>query len=379
MIRRYDVIVVGAGPIGAYTAYQLADKGFDVCLLDEKKQIGTDVVCAGVVGKEAFKRYDLPTASIVSRIDSFSFVSPHAQRLEYTSHDVLAYVVDRKKFDRGIVTLARKCGVDVHLNRRVYAIKKNAREYIVTSNHGRFCGKAVVIATGINYDLHKKIGLGRPQKFLYGSQIEIPHAFSLTNIDLHLGHSFAPGSLGWLIPVGNRVSRVGVIIQRRGKQWLKRMLEKRLGLSSSKFNENAFKIKPIAFGPVKRSVKGNILVVGEAAGQVKTTTGGGIFFGLLCSEIAVDRLAKTLKNDNNLHDYEITWRSTLISELDIGMHLRSVAARLSDEEIENLFSFVKKNRFWVQFLLPRINFDYHSNALFFCLKSFGSILHLPEK
>jgi len=112
---------------------------------------------------------------------------------------------------------------------------------------------------------------------------------------------------------------------------------------------------------------------------VKTTTGGGIFYGMLCSEIAADRLTQTIKNGFNLSDYEITWRSALVSELDIGRNLRSIAARLSDEEVENLFSFVKQNRFWVELLVPRINFDYHSNVLFFCMKSFGQLLRLNGK
>ena len=374
MKKPYDVIVVGAGPIGSYTAYQLADKGFDVCLLDEKKEIGKDVICAGVIGKEAFKRYDLPTESIVSRIDSISFISPQGQRLEYTPRDVLAYVVKREIFDKGLISLAHKCGVDVYLNRQVTDIKQSSKFYIVISKRAKFRGKAVVLATGINYDLHTKIGIGKPRKFLYGSQIEIPLSFSQSNIEIHTGKSFAPGSFGWIIPAGDNVSKVGVIVRRRGKKWLQRMLEKRIKFSVSKLKNNELKVKPIAYGPIKRSVKGNILAVGEAAGQVKTTTGGGIFYGLLCSEIAVDRLTKTLRNGHNLQDYEVTWRSALISELDIGQHLRKIAARLDDEEIESLFSFVKKNRFWVQLLIPRINFDYHSNLIFFCIKSFGHLL-----
>jgi len=85
----WDVLIVGGGPIGTYTAYQLADKGFDVVVVEKKNQIGEDIVCAGVISKEAFKRYDLPAESILSRIDSFTFISPFGQRLEYIHPDVL--------------------------------------------------------------------------------------------------------------------------------------------------------------------------------------------------------------------------------------------------------------------------------------------------
>lgn len=156
------------------------------------------------------------------------------------------------------------------------------------------------------------------------------------------------------------------------------MLEHRLNISVAKLRDEELKTKPIAFGPIKRSVKDNILAVGEAAGQIKTTTGGGIFFGLLCSEIAVEKITNTLRNSASLSDYETTWRSILASDLDIGVALRKTAAKLSDENIEKLFRFVKKNRFWVNSLMPRINFDYHSNLVFFCIKSFGALLKLEE-
>jgi digeranylgeranylglycerophospholipid reductase len=374
MKKKFDIIVIGAGPIGSYTAYQLADKGFAVGLFDEKKEIGNNVICAGVIGKEAFKRYDLPSGSILSRIDSVSFVSPSNQRLEYEPRDVIAYVVDRSKFDKGLLKIAKRFGADVHMNHRVTNITTSHDFYIVRCKNKKYQARAVVIATGVNYGLHTKIGMCKPPKFLYGSQIEMPLSYSQSNIQIHMGQEFVPGSFGWVIPAGDNTSRIGVIMKRRGITWLAKMLEQRLNFSVSKLNRTELKMKPIAFGPVKRSVKGNILAVGEAAGQVKTTTGGGIFFGLLCSEIAVDQLTKTLSKGKSLTDYEVTWRSALASEIDIGIRLRKIANKLTDKEIEKLFNFIKKHRFWVQMLVPRIDFDYHSNLIFFCMKSFGDLL-----
>ena len=138
MKGRYDVVVIGAGPIGSYTAYQLADKGFRVCLVDEKEKVGENVLCAGVISKEAFKRYDLPSDSIVARIDSVSFFSPFGQRLEYEPRDIFAYVVDRDIFDRKLFQQAKRCGVDTIMKQRViditgasyfYSIKTSGREF----------------------------------------------------------------------------------------------------------------------------------------------------------------------------------------------------------------------------------------------------------
>lgn len=378
-MTKYDIVIVGAGPIGSYTAYLLADKGFDVCLLDEKTEIGKDVICAGVIGKEAFKRFDLPTKSILSRIDSATFLSPTKTKLEYKPEEVFAYIVDREKFDRGILKSAQHVGVDLHLKQRVTTIeKKSSRYYTVVTSKRKYKTRIIVLATGINYALNKKAGLGKPSQFLYGSQIELPISFSKSNVEIHIGTSFAPGSFGWVIPAGANTSRIGILLNRKTKPWLKKMLEHRLNISVAKLRDEELKTKPIAFGPVKRSVKNNILAVGEAAGQMKTTTGGGVFFGLICSEIAVEKITDTLRDGVSLSDYETTWRSVLASEIDIGKVMRKIAAKLNDEDLENLFRFVKKNRFWVNFLMPRINFDYHSNVIYFCIKSFGALLKQKE-
>lgn len=379
MPKTYDVVVVGAGPIGSYTAYQLADRGFKVCLIDSKKEIGKDVVCAGVISKKAFRQYDLPVHSVLSRISSVTFISPSGQRLEYDPQDIFAYVVDRSKFDAELLRLARHVGARVLLQQSVRNVIAGKKYNTVVSRTRKIRSKIVVLATGVNYELHKKIGFGKPPRFLHGSQIELPLSFSSSNIEIHMGQKFAPASFGWVIPAGAQASRIGVIVQRQGKSWLKRMLEQRLSFSTAKLKDDALRIKPIACGAPRRSVKDNIILVGEAAGQVKTTTGGGIFYGLLCSEIAVDKMVKTLKNGVGLNDYDVSWRSALSSELDIGVRLRKIAQKLSDEDVERLFRFVKKHRFWVQLLVPRIDFDYHSNFIFFCMKSFETLLPITTE
>jgi flavin-dependent dehydrogenase len=307
-----------------------------------------------------------------------SFFSPFGQRLVYEPRDIFAYVVDRDVFDRKLFLQAKRCGVDIFLKQRVVDITGASYFYSVKTSGKEFSAKAVVIATGVDYQLQSKVGLSSAPHYLYGSQIELPVPSAREKIEIHIGKDFAPGSFGWVIPYREKTSKIGVILVQKGKTWLRKFIEQRLG-ESSKFETKDIGIKPIAYGTIEKSTNGCILAVGEAAGQVKTTTGGGIFYGLLCSEIAVDKLTRTLRDGYSLSDYEVTWRSALVSEIDIGMNLRSIASKLGDQDIENLFSFVKQNKFWVELLVPRINFDYHSNFIFYCLKSFGHLLGLKNK
>lgn len=376
MKRICDIAVIGAGPIGSYTAYQLAEKGYSVALFDAKKQIGLDVICAGVIGKSAFQKYDLPSESILNRIGVVHLVSPSGQRLEYDPHEIFAYVVDRKIFDQGLLQQAKKSGVDVHLGKKITKLARHVKFWELTASRVIYRAKYVVLATGINFDLHARAGLTKATKCLYGSQIELPGVHPGNIIHIHMGRSFAPGSFGWVIPAGSTV-RTGLIVSRRGKVWLQRMLE-HLKFSAAGI-ENAIKIKPIVFGPIARSAGDHVIAIGEAAGQVKTTTGGTIHYGLLCSEIAVEKIEKSMRGSADLRDYDLTWRSALASEHDIGFRVRRIASKVSDNEIEKLFTFVKKHRFWVDLLVPRINFDFHSNFIYFCIRSFSSLLKISRK
>jgi len=374
---RYDIVVVGAGPAGSRTACHLAHKNLKVCIVEKRKKIGEGVLCTGIVGSKVFHRLNMPACSIASRIDSAVFCSPLGQKLEYEPREVFAYVVDRLIFDRELFREAQESGVDTFLNQRVSRITRSSGGYSLKTSSRTFHAKAVVLATGIDHRLHGMAGLARPEAFLYGSQVERPAAIPGSRIEVHIGSDFAPGSFGWVVPFRNGISRIGVIVRDQSKKWLKRFIRCRLA-DQPPCRDADIRVKPIAFGPARNSSNGAIISVGEAAGQVKTTTGGGIHYGLLCAEIAADKLYEALMKGYGFSDYDTTWRSALVAETDIGKNLRSLAARLSDDDVERLFTFVKQNRYWVELLVPRIDFDYHSNVIYFCMESFGQLLRTEK-
>jgi len=287
-----DVVVVGAGPIGSYTAYQLADLGFEVVLIEEDNEIGKDVICTGVISTEAFQHFNLPKRSIISEIKSISFFSPSSVTIDYTPSSTLAFVVDRGLFDRGILEQAKNKGVDVHLGEKVCRVN-SYEDFVEIESGNEYCtkkvrAKVVVLATGINYQLPRSLGLGVPADFMQGTQTEV-EVEGLSGTEIYVGKRISPGAFAWALPLGNGWARLGILAESKGVFHLKGFLKERFAGRIKQESPTIFQ-KRIACGAAKRSVRNRILTVGEAAGQVKTTTGGGIFYGLLCSEIAVNVL-----------------------------------------------------------------------------------------
>jgi flavin-dependent dehydrogenase len=124
--------------------------------------------------------------------------------------------------------------------------------------------------------------------------------------------------------------------------------------------------KPIAQGLVSKTYSNRVIALGEAAGQIKTTTGGGIYYGLLCSEIAAHVISQAFSknsfDENTLSEYERLWQREIGKEIKVGYYMRKIYSRLPDWQIEQLFNIVKKNGI-LEMIGKRIRFDWHSELL----------------
>ena len=99
--------------------------------------------------------------------------------------------------------------------------------------------------------------------------------------------------------------------------------------------------KVLPLSAVARTYGDRLLVAGDAAGLVKPTTGGGIYYSLLSATLAAEVLSAALARDNlgaaALAEYERRWRTHLDDELTTQLALRVIAQRMSDDDIERLF------------------------------------------
>jgi len=130
--------------------------------------------------------------------------------------------------------------------------------------------------------------------------------------------------------------------------------------------------KAIAQAPVGRNAVERVLAIGEAAGHVKTSTGGGIYYGLMSAEFGVQVILRAFqKRDFTapvLSDFERYWRSAFGNELLVGYFAREVASRFPDSLIERIFDSAAANNFLVR-LNGKLKFDWHHRALLTALQN----------
>lgn len=367
----HDVIVIGAGPVGSYTAFLLAKEGLDVAILEKKSVIGKDVNCTGIVSEACLRKLDLEENVVLRAICSIRAIAPSGDYLRYHSADPIAYVVDRSLFDREINKMAVTQGAITCVDTAVNSIHITDSAFITKTTsegmHREFRAKAGVIATG--FELHSlPLKFRRPANFLFGAQADVIMS-DLDDVEVYFGEGIAPGSFGWVVPTNSKSAKIGIIVKRNPVELINKFMETPF-IRNRLNTRKRVKCSPVPITRIPKSYGERLVIVGEAAGQVKATTGGGIYFGLLCAEIAVQTIKKAFRcgdyGETIFAEYEKAWRKSLEPELKAGKVIRNIFSRLSDHHINLLIDLAKKDG-----ILPVIqntHFDWHKDIVNYLIR-----------
>lgn len=371
-----DVVIIGAGPAGLTTATTLAAHGHDVLVLEEHADVGRPVHCTGVLGAAAFDELDLPRSSILAITGAASFRHGNGEPVIVETDHIKAAIVDRWLFDAALAVRAQDRGAEVQTNARVDTLTVDGDGVTV---HVRGLDRPVrarvcVLACGANYKFNQQLGLGVPRAFVQTAQIEMPFPV-LPRIDVRLGREVAPGGFAWAVPfMRHDVSyvRLGLFCDtdasRRFEVFTHQMALE-AGVDPASIEQPRLKMLPL--GPVKRTVADRIVAVGDAAGLVKPTTGGGIYYSILSGALAAEALDGALRGDalteRDLRPCEESWRARLGPDIRAGLAFRALATRIGDRGIQALIEVARVDGI-VPLLKETADFNWHRRAALALLK-----------
>ena len=370
-MKLYDVVVVGSGPAGSYVAYKLAEMGRRVVVVEQKKRVGEQVCCTGIISQRCVNSFAIDESIILRRANSAKLVSPSGRLLRVWRQETQACIIDRALLDVVMVRRAQDKGAEYVLSSLVRGIEVNDDsvrvEAVRQGEKLNFEARAVVIATGFGSSLAQGLGLGKVGDFVMGAQAEV-EAIGLDEVEVYFGKEVAPGFFAWLVPTSPPKALAGLMSRRSPELYLKKLVASLQAQGKIAPAEAEPIYRGISLKPLARTCGNRLMVVGDAAGQVKPTTGGGIYYGLLCADIAADNLHRALESDDlsakSLAGYEREWRKKLGWELRIGYWARKLYEHMSDAQIDRVFDIIKSRGIDKALLEAEdLSFDWHGEVV----------------
>ncbi len=349
---RYDVVTVGAGVAGCEAALEAAKKNARVLLLEEHPQVGSPSHCSGVVSLKGLELLGLEAHSSFSQklIHGARFYPPHGEPIEVRKKDPVALILNRMKLDQFLAKQAVASGVELRAKTRASKFERSSDGDLITLTDGsKIAGKMVIDASGAGSRLQEQAGLQTPDwaQILPGLQYEMVDMKEQGDlVELFFGSKRAPGFFAWSIPTGKNSARVG-LASKKGN--VKKFLDDLVKEQWPKATIDATKSGSVLVaGPISRCWSPGFIVVGDAAGQVKQTTGGGIVIGGYCGKLAGIAAASAaahsgVESDGFLRNYDTQWREKFSSDLRKMGLARKLFAGLSDETLDRLFSVLRDN------------------------------------
>ena len=365
----YDVIIIGAGVTGSYAAGELARLGYHVGVLEKQRQPGLKTSCTGIVSHECLEMLQVDSSLIQNEARSARIFAPSGKYLRVEREDAQAYILDRPGLDRLMADKAQQNRAEFHFSTTVAAVRRENQHVQVeatalTSEKVLFKARCVIIACGAAGSLTQSAGLGRIREFAHGAQAQVECADG-ADIEIYSGTTTAPGFFAWLVPAGGTQGKAGLLCRGNPRPYLTAFFDRLLKLHRITSITSDISYGSIPLKPLARTYSDRLLVIGDAAGQVKPTSGGGIYFGILCARQAVLTVDECLKNGELSSDrlliYQKRWHKILKRELRIDYWAHRFYQGLDDKQIEHIFNIIVKHGIHESLLIsPDITFDWHS-------------------
>ena len=330
----WDVITIGGSVSGLLAAKGIAEAGFTVQLLEEDLEIGIPERCDGLVSMKCLETIGIaPTNRVIQNIIKRAILySPSGLTIELDASRQRVLVLNRSQFDRELAKIASRSGVDIKVGNRVTNKIEKDGKVRVESKSDIQTAKWVVNAAGCS-------SLPDKNKTLQAAKFEvIGNWFDRDRIEIYFNQIKSPGYFIWVIPISSDSAKIGVA--GNGVNQFKILDEFIASKGGAVVKKTAAQI--VVGGPIDNFLSGRIVSVGDAAGQAKPTTGGGIYSGGVGGMLAGKYLGESLSSGDpsKVKEYEQDWRNLFSREFGLLFRARRILERLDNTNIDKIFKAV---------------------------------------
>jgi digeranylgeranylglycerophospholipid reductase len=355
-----DAIVVGGGPVGSFAALNLAKLGVGVTVFEEHAAIGVPSHCAGHISIRSLRNmglYPLPSKIVENTFSAANFYSPMGAKFSVRLAQPVTVAINRTLFDQYLAEKAEAAGAHYRLNARVESLLVEdgfVKGVSLTEGDNpeeQAYAKIVVDAEGISSRLLRQAGLSAMNRggLVYAVETEMEDVQDVESdaVEVYAGKTFAPGFYAWLIPRLDGTAKVGLATKNGNpKEFLQRLIRKHpvasKQLGKAKITRTAYHSISLS-GPLSKTYASGFLAVGDAASQVKPTTGGGVIFGLTCARIAAEVAAEAIKridvSSDFLQLYQQRCGEAIGFDFSVMLRARRFLNSLSDEKLDEALRF----------------------------------------
>ncbi len=351
----FQVAVAGGSISGLLAAREAAAGGVSVVVLEEDAEIGTPEHCGGLVSMEGMKNLGIVPDSVAienDRVKKAKILSPCAG-FELSAEKQKVVVLDRRALDKQAALQAQRAGAELRVKCSVRSVQRDGSRYIVRTSEGDITCDYFVDARGVASIInHNREGV------LSSAQYEVFASWIVRDtIEVAFDSEKYPGFFAWVIPTGEGRGKVGVA----GKGINTASALKSYMDSKGPHSAVRRVYAPIwVGGPIEKFADGRTVIVGDAAGQTKPTTAGGIYTCGMGGMLAGRAVARAVAGDEDL-DYKPRWASMFGEEFEKMLLARRLLERLDNRAIDELFSSVPAEK--LEEASSTGDFDFHTAAL----------------
>ena len=360
----YDVVIAGGSVAGLVCAREIARNGNSVTVIEEDYEIGTPEHCGGLVSTSGLEELGIiPFRKTFDHlIESAEIFAPNGNSFVINSKKQKIAEISRRELDKQMAFQAQKNGAVIKVKTSFQEITDEG----VRTNEDEIKCKIFVDARGVSSLIHKdRTGiLSSAQYEIYADWIK------KGKVEVFFDQEKYPGFFAWIIPSEEGKGKVGVAGKNiNTSKAIEEFLEKKENFSVIRKIFAPIWIK----GPIKKFVDGKTVIIGDAAGQAKPTTAGGIYTSGMGGLLAGQAISKFLKSDNikDLEEYQIKWTEKFGNEFEKQLFARKLLERIDNQIINKLFDSVTPEI--TKEISEKEDFDFHASSIVKLLGMRGSI------